>query len=417
MGPAKATDGARRIATKAGRSPPVASARMRLAKVLGAIGRACITAGHAAPAVRRLPAVGHRASGRPRPRTGWRTSSRACSTRRPNVTTTTHARTSRDRRRPSPRRRRGRGDRAASRSPRSAWTRSSSRASASPTSRRAPATTRRRRCPGQEGNAAIAGHRTTYGAPFNRIDELEPGDEIIVQTVQGEFRYIVERAADRLARPGRGARGQGRQPAHPHGLPPEVQRPAAHRRGGRARPRPGRRLAAPASPGTPSRLDDIERRGAPGLGRRSSSACCARRSGSSPGRSAGSGASGRPTSSALPFFLVALFFFFEEFSRLLPSQLLIRRRPQRPRKRGRRRSRKAAMPSWRSSLPQAASAAACTSGSSPRPTGISRRLRASLCAGDGERRERGDLVGPRRGPRRGRRCAGRARAACASSPP
>src|SRR5688572_17974537 len=41
--------------------------------------------------------------------------------------------------------------------------------------------------PGQEGNAAIAGHRTTYGAPFNRIDELEPGDEIVVTTVQGEF--------------------------------------------------------------------------------------------------------------------------------------------------------------------------------------------------------------------------------------
>src|SRR3546814_2018073 len=45
--------------------------------------------------------------------------------------------------------------------------------------------------PGQEGNAAIAGHRTTYGAPFNRIDELVPGDEIIVQTIQGEFRYTM----------------------------------------------------------------------------------------------------------------------------------------------------------------------------------------------------------------------------------
>ena len=43
--------------------------------------------------------------------------------------------------------------------------------------------------PGQEGNAAIAGHRTTYGAPFNRIDELEPGDEIHVETIQGSFTY------------------------------------------------------------------------------------------------------------------------------------------------------------------------------------------------------------------------------------
>jgi sortase A len=45
--------------------------------------------------------------------------------------------------------------------------------------------------PGQPGNAAIAGHRTTYGAPFNRLDELAPGDEILVSTVQGAFRYEV----------------------------------------------------------------------------------------------------------------------------------------------------------------------------------------------------------------------------------
>jgi sortase A len=45
--------------------------------------------------------------------------------------------------------------------------------------------------PGQAGNAAIAGHRTTYGAPFNRIDELEAGDEILVTTLQGSFRYRV----------------------------------------------------------------------------------------------------------------------------------------------------------------------------------------------------------------------------------
>jgi len=45
--------------------------------------------------------------------------------------------------------------------------------------------------PGQPGNAAIAGHRTTFGAPFNRVDELEPGDEILVTTRQGSFRYEV----------------------------------------------------------------------------------------------------------------------------------------------------------------------------------------------------------------------------------
>jgi sortase A len=45
--------------------------------------------------------------------------------------------------------------------------------------------------PGQPGNAAIAGHRTTYGAPFFRSDELEAGDLVQVTTRQGEFTYKV----------------------------------------------------------------------------------------------------------------------------------------------------------------------------------------------------------------------------------
>ncbi len=45
--------------------------------------------------------------------------------------------------------------------------------------------------PGQRGNSAIAGHRTTYGAPFFRLDELVAGDEILVTTRQGEFTYEV----------------------------------------------------------------------------------------------------------------------------------------------------------------------------------------------------------------------------------
>ncbi len=45
--------------------------------------------------------------------------------------------------------------------------------------------------PGQAGNAAIAGHRTTYGAPFGDLDALEPGDRIIVETFQGLFNYEV----------------------------------------------------------------------------------------------------------------------------------------------------------------------------------------------------------------------------------
>lgn len=48
--------------------------------------------------------------------------------------------------------------------------------------------------PGQRGNSAIAGHRTTYGAPFHNVDKLEVGDQIIVQTLQGEFVYEVDAA-------------------------------------------------------------------------------------------------------------------------------------------------------------------------------------------------------------------------------
>jgi len=53
--------------------------------------------------------------------------------------------------------------------------------------------------PGQPGNAAVAGHRTTYGAPFYRINELVPGDPILVTTRQGRFRYEV--AEKRVVRP------------------------------------------------------------------------------------------------------------------------------------------------------------------------------------------------------------------------
>lgn len=36
--------------------------------------------------------------------------------------------------------------------------------------------------PGEAGNVAIAGHRTTYGRPFNRMDELVRGDKVILTT-------------------------------------------------------------------------------------------------------------------------------------------------------------------------------------------------------------------------------------------
>jgi sortase A len=45
--------------------------------------------------------------------------------------------------------------------------------------------------PGTGGNSAIAGHRTMYGHPFRRLDELQAGDEIVTYTPQRRTRYTV----------------------------------------------------------------------------------------------------------------------------------------------------------------------------------------------------------------------------------
>jgi sortase A len=45
--------------------------------------------------------------------------------------------------------------------------------------------------PGQAGNAAIAGHRTTYGAPFGDLDQLSRGDRISVRTLTGTWVYVL----------------------------------------------------------------------------------------------------------------------------------------------------------------------------------------------------------------------------------
>jgi sortase A len=46
--------------------------------------------------------------------------------------------------------------------------------------------------PGERGTAAIAGHRTTYGAPFRKIDQLDHGDPIIIDMPDGRFVYRVQ---------------------------------------------------------------------------------------------------------------------------------------------------------------------------------------------------------------------------------
>ena len=53
--------------------------------------------------------------------------------------------------------------------------------------------------PGEGGTVGIAGHRTTYGAPFRPIDKLRRGDRVVVRMPYGRFAYEVERT--RIVKP------------------------------------------------------------------------------------------------------------------------------------------------------------------------------------------------------------------------
>jgi sortase A len=46
--------------------------------------------------------------------------------------------------------------------------------------------------PGERGTVAIAGHRTTFLAPFRKLDRMRPGDRIWLTMPYGRFRYGVE---------------------------------------------------------------------------------------------------------------------------------------------------------------------------------------------------------------------------------
>ncbi len=53
--------------------------------------------------------------------------------------------------------------------------------------------------PGQIGNFVVSGHRTTYGAPFGRLDELRVGDRIVVETRDRWYTYRL--AAEEVVSP------------------------------------------------------------------------------------------------------------------------------------------------------------------------------------------------------------------------
>ncbi len=47
--------------------------------------------------------------------------------------------------------------------------------------------------PGMPGTTAIAGHRTTYGAPFRKVDKIRRGDDVVIEMPYGTFTYEVEK--------------------------------------------------------------------------------------------------------------------------------------------------------------------------------------------------------------------------------
>jgi sortase A len=48
--------------------------------------------------------------------------------------------------------------------------------------------------PGQVGNFAVAGHRVTHGQPFARLLELDKGDQVVVETRDAVYSYVLDTA-------------------------------------------------------------------------------------------------------------------------------------------------------------------------------------------------------------------------------
>ena len=52
--------------------------------------------------------------------------------------------------------------------------------------------------PGGEGNLALAGHRITHGEPLREMPDLRTGDEVVVETRDTTFTYVLDTDGDAL---------------------------------------------------------------------------------------------------------------------------------------------------------------------------------------------------------------------------
>ena len=55
--------------------------------------------------------------------------------------------------------------------------------------------------PGEAGNVGIAGHRTTFGRPFNHLDEMAPGDQVLLVTPFKIYHYVAVKPFNGHANP------------------------------------------------------------------------------------------------------------------------------------------------------------------------------------------------------------------------
>ena len=55
--------------------------------------------------------------------------------------------------------------------------------------------------PGEKGNYALAAHRVTHGEPLRRMPELVPGDEVVIETREWTYTYVLDTGGDDLVVP------------------------------------------------------------------------------------------------------------------------------------------------------------------------------------------------------------------------
>lgn len=71
--------------------------------------------------------------------------------------------------------------------------------------------------PGDQGNFALAAHRVTHGEPLRDMPDLQPGDEIIIETRTATFTYVLDTGGDDLVVPFTDTWVLDRRPTNPDG--------------------------------------------------------------------------------------------------------------------------------------------------------------------------------------------------------